>query len=591
MDSISIDEIRETVEKLCSIEYKIAGTNAEKKAAEYLKQRLLDYGLEDIEEELFDVHLWNPISCKLKVTKPIQKEIIAAVFPYSISNKVRGPLVRFHANTPDVHKKNSGMIGITSWGESLYLGPMKAYFQGLDQAAQAVIISSPDAGDLNKIVIISSGKLLDIPVINITKEEGEFLFNLLESGPVDVEIDLDVEYSDRASSMNLATLIKGSSNSKEEIVVGAHYDSWFKGAADNSAPVAIVIELARLLHKHIIDGGELKRNVRFLLFGAEESGSKDFYYWVNGSKAFVNSNKEIIENLIGMLNMDSIGYPPPCPNYIGTTSDLVEFVRSINPGSSSTKVEYYDPPGYGSDHWFFELAGVPSIFCVSHPSHLYHTQKDDTHHLDYSVVQHYAEFMREALLSFANSEVIPLDIFRAIGIFQGILSKYSRWRDSPFDLSRLLSKINRILNRRRQFERELKRVKEKGSKEEKERVNRFLLSTTRMMNRTIGWIWRVAPPDDIRYLARLEMIEDYIDLNASIRALRNMPVSNVGPHSATKLSKQKENPYNWIDVHGPLTMLEEERSKIFKEIEKEISNVKRILDSISKGISSIIGEK
>ncbi|MHA1864724.1 MAG: M20/M25/M40 family metallo-hydrolase, partial [Candidatus Thorarchaeota archaeon] len=583
MDKISIEEVRETIEHLCSIENKIAGTEAEKKIAAYLKKRLSGYGLTNVKEEQFNVHLWNPVSCRLKVTKPNQKEIKAVVFPYSMSAKVKGPLVQFHINSPEVHKKNNGMIGITSWSDNLYLGPMRAYFHGIEQDAKAVIISSPAEGDLHKVIVISSGGLLKIPVINITKEDGEFLFKLLESGPVTAELELDVEYSEQGESQNLVTTIKGTTGSQEEIVVGAHYDAWFKGAADNSAPAAIVIELARLLNDYVANGGELKRNVRFLLFGAEESGSKDFYYWCNGSKAYVNNHNDKLKNMVAMLSLDSIGFPAPAQNYIGATSDLFKFIKEVKPEASGPKVEYYDPPGYGSDHWFFELAGVPTIYCVAFPSYLYHTQKDDPEHLDYDAVQFHAEFMKQALIQLANSEVVPLDIFRPLSIFQKILSHHSRLKDSPFDLSQLLSKISRLANRKKLFEKEAKRILEKGTTDEKNRVNRFLLSATRMMNETIGWIWRESPPNDIGYLARMELIADYADLNASIRALRSMPISNTGSHSAVKLNNQKENPYNWIKVHKPLAMLERERSKIFHEIESEISRLMKLLDSIDSG--------
>ncbi|OLS27659.1 MAG: hypothetical protein ThorAB25_19900, partial [Candidatus Thorarchaeota archaeon AB_25] len=236
---VSIEEIRETIERLCSIENKIAGTEAEKKAVAYLKKRLSDYGLKNIEEESFDVHLWNPVSCSLKVTSPIQKKIKAVVFPYSQSAKVKGSLVQFHRTSPEKYEKNNGTIGITAWGPDLYLGPMKAYFNALDQEAKAIIIASPIGGDLTKVVVVSSGGLLKIPAINVTKEDGDYLFKLVESGPVTIEIELDVEYSESGESQNLIATIQSTVGSKEEIVVGTHIDAWFKGAAESSAPTAI----------------------------------------------------------------------------------------------------------------------------------------------------------------------------------------------------------------------------------------------------------------------------------------------------------------------------------------------------------------
>jgi len=588
LGTISMDEVRETIKNLSSIEDKIAGTEAVKDAFKYVKKRLSDIGLSNIKDEKFDVHHWKPVSCVLRVRNPIEKEINAVAFPYSLSAKVEGPLVHIHNTTPEVHGRNSGMIGITTWGPDLYLGPMRAYFNALDQDVKAIIVSSPAEGNLNKIVVVSAGGLLKIPVINVTKEQGDYLLGLHQKSTVSVEIELDVEYSENEKSQNLITSIQSTNGSKEEIVVGAHLDAWFKGAAESSAPTAIVIELARNLQEHVKKGGELKRNVRIIFFGAQESGSKDFYYWCNGSKAYVNKHRNSLDNIVAMIALDSIGYPAPTQNFIGATSELTEFVMTHNLKFDGPNIEYFEPPGYGSDHWFFEIAGVPSIFCVAFESKFYHTQNDDLDHLDYKAIRYYAEFLKETVFQLANSEIVPFNLFRPLETFQNVLSYHSRWKDSPFDLSQLLSKVNRIMNQRRQFDRALKRIKDRGVIEEIDEANRILVAASRKMNKTIGWLWRVSPPDDVNYLARFEMIEDYIDINTSIRALRSLPVSNVGPHSAAKLATQEENPYNWINVQEPLSMLEEERSRIFREVEIEISNLTNLLDEIADGMNSII---
>ena len=155
-----------------------------------------------------------------------------------------------------------------------------------------------------------------------------------------------------------------------------------------------------------------------------------------------------------MIALDSIGYPSPIQNFIGATSDLSEFVRSVKPEVEDPNVEYFDPPGYGSDHWFFEIAGVPSIYCVSFESTFFHTQKDDPEHLDFDAVRYYAEYLKEALFHLANSDIVPIDLFRPLVAFQKILSYHTRWKDSPFDLSQLLSKVSRIMNQRKQFKKE-----------------------------------------------------------------------------------------------------------------------------------------
>ncbi|MFW9975226.1 MAG: M28 family peptidase [Candidatus Thorarchaeota archaeon] len=486
LDEISIDEIRKSVEKLCSIENKIAGSHEEKKAMSYLKKRLTEYGLTDITEQTFEVHSWHPISCILRVTKPVQKEISAVTFPYSLSAKVEGTLFHLQSTNTGFREEHNGMIGITTWSQDLYLGPMRAYFNALDQQAKGLIIASPKEGELHKVVVISSGELLKIPAINVTKEDGDFLLNLIRTESVNVEIEVVVEFSERGESQNLIAKLESTEESNEEIIVGAHTDAWFKGAAENSVPNAILLEQVRLLQKHIKEGLTLKRNIRFILFGAQESGSKDFYYWCNGSKAYVSNNRESLDNVVAIFTMDSIGFPSPAQHQIGVTSDLFEDIKCIKTDVSGIDTDYYEPPGYGSDHWFFEISGVPSIYCVADYSDLYHTQKDDPEHLNYDAIRFYAEFLKESLLYLANSKVIPVNLFRPLAAFQEILSNHAKWDDSPFDLSQLLSKISRILNQRKLFEREVKRVLEKGSINEKRKLNRFLLSATKIFPSACG---------------------------------------------------------------------------------------------------------
>lgn len=590
LDPTSIDEIRKTVEGLCAIGNKIAGSESEAKAAEYIKNRLASFGITKIKESMFEVHQWHPTHCQLKVIKPVRKDIKAAVFPHTQSANAKGRLIPFHQTNSGLLDKNNGTIGLARWGTELYLGPMRAYFHAIDQDAKGLIVSSPDEGNLLKVVVISSGNLLKIPMINISKEDGEFLFDLMERDDVVVELHTKVDCTEKAQSRNLIVTVDGTGKSDHEILIGAHYDSWFQGAADNSAPAAIVLETARLLHEHVQNGGELRRTVRFLFFGAEESGSMDFYYWCNGSKAFVRENQDIVRKAAAFLSLDSVGYPTPAKNYIAATTGLLDFTKNLKVRSKiASRVDYYDPPAYGSDHWFFEISGVPSVYGVSFPSPLYHTQEDSPENLDYQAVHFFAEFIRTAMLSLANADLLPIDIFLLLERFRGILSEHSRRTDNPFDLAPLLKNLDRIVGMKQKFLKSLKEVSAKGDSKGIAVINKFLLSTANSLNRTIGWIWRQKAPDDVDYLSRLEMIADYIDLSRAISALRGMPIANIGHHSIAKLEAQKENPYNWIRIHKSLAGLEKERSRVFQQIEKELNDLSNLINGISKGVSKIVG--
>jgi alkaline phosphatase isozyme conversion protein len=97
------------------------------------------------------------------------------------------------------------------------------------------------------------------------------------------------------NSANVVTIKNGTSS--QEIIVGAHYDSSDTGAgADNNASgVAVMLEVARLVQNE-----SLPYTVRFIAFGAAESG-------LVGSYAYLNQmSQEEFENIIAMIDLDSL---------------------------------------------------------------------------------------------------------------------------------------------------------------------------------------------------------------------------------------------------------------------------------------------
>lgn len=97
------------------------------------------------------------------------------------------------------------------------------------------------------------------------------------------------------SSANVIAVKPGASS--QEIIVGAHYDSvkTGKGADDNASGVAVILEVAERLRDK-----ETPYTIRFILFGAEESG-------LLGSKYYVGQmNQDEIKNTVAMINLDSV---------------------------------------------------------------------------------------------------------------------------------------------------------------------------------------------------------------------------------------------------------------------------------------------
>ena len=100
---------------------------------------------------------------------------------------------------------------------------------------------------------------------------------------------------------NIVATIPGKDTSKE-ILVTAHYDSVMaSGLCDNGAGVAGVLEIAWALSKAYREGiFEPPVNITFVFFTSEEAG-------LVGSAKYVELHKAKIDNIIAVINLDSIG--------------------------------------------------------------------------------------------------------------------------------------------------------------------------------------------------------------------------------------------------------------------------------------------
>ncbi|MFW9801649.1 MAG: M28 family peptidase [Candidatus Thorarchaeota archaeon] len=592
----AISEIRKTVEHLCAIGQKVAGTKAEVQAADFLYDRLVDFGFAKVEKQPFDVVGWDPKSCKVKISKPVQRELESALFPHGKSESVEGKLapVDWELDEDDSGSSSAGkgLIAFSEWGPDTYLSPRWTYLRAAKLGYEGLIVAAPDEGDLLKVVVIPE-RFLRIPVVCITKEDGDSLLSLMKDGEVVVGIDTEVEVTEKATSYNVVAILEGDGTTDDEVVIGAHYDSWFQGAADNCAQAAIVLELARIFQDQAKLSKNPKRTMRFLFYGAEESGSDDFYFWLNGSKAYVRDNKESVGRTVAVLSLDSTGYPHPSADYIFATGEMLGFAKSLTVKHGRARsLTFRVPPSYGSDHWFFEVEGIPIIYGVSgvpsehgiaQPSPLYHTTKDDPDHLDYDALQFYAEFMKNALSYLSNTDLLPMDIFVPLERFESILSKYDEMEGNEFDLKPLISKVRDLMKSKPS----LNKIIEDCGYVDAPKINKLLLKATKAFNRTIGWNTRPIETYSINYLYRLEMIEDYIHLTNAIGSIRNIPVATFDRDSAKRIESKPDNPYNWLRIHDSLANIENERARIGKEIEMELENLSTMLGSISEDLSNL----
>lgn len=208
---------------------------------------------------------------------------------------------------------------------------------------------------------------------------------------------------------NLEAELPGSNKADEIIVIGAHYDSVVgaPGANDNGSGAAAVLALARAF-----SGKEMSRTLRFVEFVNEEPP----FFWTGnmGSLVYAKKSREVGDNIVAMLSLETMGYYSDKPgsqeypfplsiaypltgNFIGFVGDFAsgKLLRQVI-GSFRSQTSFPSEgailpnalPGVGwSDHWSFWQQGYPAIMVTDtapfrYP--YYHTSEDTPDKVDYA---------------------------------------------------------------------------------------------------------------------------------------------------------------------------------------------------------------
>lgn len=195
-------------------------------------------------------------------------------------------------------------------------------------------------------------------------------FNPVPLKGLHLDIDLSATYQQK-NAKNVLAVIDGRKGrlNNEYMVLTAHHDhlgitesvrgdSINNGALDNAAGVSSVLNMARA-YKRLAP--QLKRNVLFLIVGAEEVGLLGSKYWANHPTVPLTKVTADI-NLDGMnvygktKDLVLIGYGR------NTVSDVIENVageegREIKPDPHPDRGYFYR-----SDHFSLAKKGIPAVF-------------------------------------------------------------------------------------------------------------------------------------------------------------------------------------------------------------------------------------
>ena len=347
------DRIIEHVREL-SEEPRVAGTDGEIRARDYIQSTLESYGYDvEIQPFAFDSTRYLPARIELDGVSYAALSLRGAP-PGDVTGRVVQAGLGRPADFPPMGAQ--GAVAFVDRGEITFAEKVA---NAAAAGASAIIIVNNEDGRL-----VADAPGATIPAIGVTTEDGDAMRAQLTANSqatVESQPPTGTAYNviARPPGIDVCTT-----------VTGGHADSVpvSPGADDNASGSAGVLEVARLAMANKLAGANC-----FVLFGAEEIG-------LYGSLHYVEQlSDEELNALTAMLNLDVIGTPVDLV-LIGS-DDMVEVARVEADALGIEATRGNVPSGLGSDHASFEEAGVPVVFFYRHDD-MIHTRFDAIDRID-----------------------------------------------------------------------------------------------------------------------------------------------------------------------------------------------------------------
>ncbi|MCX9082446.1 MAG: M28 family peptidase [Candidatus Methanoperedens sp.] len=348
------------IEQLVNVGPRVAGGDAEKKAAKYISRKMVSYGL-DVTIQKFPILYFEDKGSTLKVVNG--HSLNPNTLFYSPSGEITAQIADCGLGYPENFTTcgASGKIALIQRGEIFFWQKVQ---NAANASALAAIIYNNQQGNFTGTLTF----VTDIPAVGVNDTEGKYLVKLLKRKTVTGKIKVDTITENR-TSQNVIGTMKGKDPEKGIVYLGGHYDSVSSspGANDDASGIGAMLETARLLSTYKYKN---KATLNFIAFGSEETG-------LDGSFNYIEKNrKEVSAKGIGMINLDMIGVGGKrlIGNIDNNSSNLTNYTRNkasaMNLGWKPFTAEA------NSDHTYFEEAGVPAVFIYQSEDPWYHTSND-----------------------------------------------------------------------------------------------------------------------------------------------------------------------------------------------------------------------
>ena len=271
----------------------------------------------------------------------------------------------------------------------------------LDEGVAAVIrgsIKAPGTLDAAQQRYIKIGDMKPVPHFVISREQHSRMVRMIErDAKIILKLHLRAKfYTEPEYSTNIIGEIPGTDRRLKEqlVLVGGHFDSYQSatGASDNGAGCATTMEVMRILKTL---GIKPRRTIRLVLWGSEEQGHL-------GSRGYIDKGE--LSRISVYFNHDNNGHNIRGIYTLGNEAIRPIFESYLEPfhylGAETVTAEYAG----GTDHVAFDALNIPAFEWIQDPMQYFYTQI----HTSMDVV----DFIEEDTLK-RNTAIIATFVYHA----------------------------------------------------------------------------------------------------------------------------------------------------------------------------------
>lgn len=498
LSEYSITEIQRHLAYLTTLT-RLAGTEDELKAANYIRSKLEEYGI-DCRIHEFDAYISHPGHAEIEMTSPIARS-----FP-CLSNA-------FIASTPPE--------GIEA--QLIFVGKgMEEDYRGADAKGKIVLIKSgggpsqviaarvaEEMGALAQ-VHITSGKnrainimqlrdtwggptpetldrIARTPAITICNEDGQYLADLARNERIMVSMRADAWRGYRRIRFPVGTL-RGAREPEKFVLLGAHYCSWYIGATDNAVANSLLLEMARLFSKH---RKTLARGIRFAWWAGHSQGTFAGSSWY--AETFWD---DIRDHGIAYFVMDGLGRAGASGYEPRNTEEIRKFHEAVVKDTLGIEATSRRVSRSGDQsYWGIGLPSAtgegsfPPGANEGEKVWYSHTSEDTLDKVGMDLISIPFKVNTVAALRLCNNPVFPFEFVTVAALFKGGVADLQKVGGQILDLSPLIAGVEKleenakVLNEK--IEKALAAYEKKGADEKLEKkfkeINACLMELSRIL--------------------------------------------------------------------------------------------------------------